>query len=496
MYSVSDKLYTASGARALDRAAIEDHKIPGYTLMQRAGSAVVEAARAAFPASNAWLILCGGGNNGGDGYVVARLAHDFGVKTRVVALSDPEALTGDARQAFEDWRASGGKTDSWPQEIPDEVNLVIDAMLGTGLDRPVGGAYAEAVQAVNQAAEPCVAVDIPSGLNADTGAVMGSAVRADLTVTFIGKKRGLFTAEGPEFAGTLLFDRLEVPTVAYEHVEASGHLLGADRLVRALRPRARNSHKGQFGHVLVVGGDVGMSGAARLAGEGALRSGAGLVSVATHPDHSAMLNLPRPELMVHGVSNAVELERAADRATVLALGPGLGTGPWGQALWRLCLVDPRPLVVDADGLNLLSAEPQRRDDWILTPHPAEAGRLLGVDTASVQADRFGAARELAQRYGATVVLKGCGSIVAIPDGRADVCALGNPGMSTGGSGDVLTGVVAAMRAQGLPGDEAARIGTVAHALAGDAEARSGERGLLALDIARQLPNVVNPTHGR
>jgi NAD(P)H-hydrate epimerase len=496
MFSVSDKLYTAAGTRALDRAAIEMHGIPGYTLMQRAGSAVVEAARAAYPASNAWMILCGGGNNGGDGYVVARLAHEFGVKPLVVSLSDPGKLTGDARQAFEDWQAVGGKTVPWPQAVPDEVNLVIDAMLGTGLDRPVGGPYAEAVVAVNEAAEPCVAVDIPSGLNADTGAVMGCAVRADLTVTFIGKKRGLFTAEGPEVAGNLLFDRLEVPTVAYEQVEPAGHLLGADRLARALGPRSRNSHKGQFGHVLVVGGNVGMSGAARLAGEGALRSGAGLVSVATHPDHAALINLPRPELMVQGVSNAVELEQAAQRATVFALGPGLGTGPWGQALWRRCLDDPRPLVVDADGLNLLAKEPRQRDDWILTPHPAEAGRLLGIDTAAVQADRFQAAQDLARRYGATVVLKGCGSIVASPDGYADVCALGNPGMSTGGSGDVLTGVIAAMRAQGLSAEEAACVGTVAHALAGDSAASQGERGLLALDIARQLPSVVNPRRNR
>ncbi|MEE4174897.1 MAG: NAD(P)H-hydrate dehydratase [Xanthomonadales bacterium] len=493
---MSDKLYTAECTRALDRAAIEDHGIPGYTLMKRAGNAVVEAARAAFPASNAWLILCGAGNNGGDGYVVARLAHEFGVKTRVVALADPESLSGDARQAFEDWRASGGETLRWPQVIPDEVNLVIDAMLGTGLDRPVEGAYAEAVAAVNAAAEPCVAVDIPSGLNADTGAVMGCAIHADLTVTFIGKKRGLFTAEGPEFTGRLLFDRLEVPSAAYEQVPVSGHLLGADRLPHALGRRPRNSHKGQFGHVLVVGGDVGMSGAARLAGEGALRSGAGLVSVATHPDHAALLNLPRPELMVHGVSNAVELEHAAERATVLALGPGLGTGPWGEALWRRCLDDPRPLVVDADGLNLLAENPRQRDDWILTPHPAEASRLLGVSTSEVQADRFGAGEEIARRFRATVVLKGCGTVVVTPNGGADVCALGNPGMSTGGAGDVLTGVLAAMRGQGLAAAEAARVGTIAHALAGDAAAMRGERGLLALDIARQLQCVVNPHRGR
>lgn len=491
MFSISDKLYTAEGCRTLDRIAIEELGIPGYTLMCRAGNAVVEAARAAYPANNSWLILCGGGNNGGDGYVVARLAHEFGVKTRVVALSDPDGLTGDAATAFAAWRDAGGEVHQWPVTIPDHVNLVVDAMLGTGLDRAVTGAYAEAIEAVNT--EDChrVAVDIPSGLNADTGAVMGVAVHAHLTVTFIGKKRGLFMADGPEHTGRLLFDRLEVPTPAYRSLDNVGHLLNREFLRQTLPPRPRNSHKGSFGHVLLVAGNVGMSGAARLAGEGALRAGAGLVTLATHPEHAALVNLGRPELMVAGVSNAEDLSAAWDRGTVLAVGPGLGTGAWGEALFEACVNDERPLVVDADGLNLLARAPRRRDDWILTPHPAEAARLLATDTASVQADRVGASQALSERYGAVVILKGCGSVVTTPDGAWDICALGNPGMSTGGSGDVLTGVVAAMRAQGFDAWDAARLATLAHAAAGDVAALAGERGLVAGDIAACLQGVVN-----
>ncbi len=491
MFSISDRLYTAEGARALDRHAIDALGIPGYTLMERAGNAVLEAARAAWPAHNSWLILCGAGNNAGDGYVVARLAHEFGVKTRVVALSDPERLTGEAATAYTAWREAGGEVLSWPCAIPDHVNLVIDALLGIGIDRPVSGAYAEAIAAVNAEDCPRVAVDIPSGLNADTGEAMGCAVRADMTVTFIGKKRGLYTADGPEHAGTILFDRLEVPTATHHAVGGAGRLLNREYLREGLPRRPRNSHKGSFGHVWLVGGNRGMSGAVRLAGEGALRAGAGLVSVATHPEHAALVNLTRPELMVRGVDGRDTLMADWERATVLAVGPGLGTDDWARSLLDACLDDPRPLVLDADGLNLLAESPRRREDWILTPHPAEAARLLASDTPTVQADRVGAAMALAERFGAVVILKGCGSVVAAPEGSWDLCALGNPGMSTGGSGDVLTGVVAAMRAQGFDAREAARLATLAHAAAGDAAALQGERGLLAGDIAARLQGVVN-----
>lgn len=491
MISISDKLYTAQDCRTLDKTAIEQFHIPGFTLMERAANAVVEAARAVYPANNSWLILCGAGNNGGDGYLVGQLAHEFGVKTRVVALSDPAALSGDAALAFARCQETCGEPLRWPAEIPDNVNLVIDAMLGTGLDRPVEGHYREAITAINALDCPRVAVDIPSGLSADTGAVLGCAVHADLTVTFIGKKRGLYTADGPEQSGRILFDRLDLPAGVYDCVPQPGHLLNADYLASRLTRRARNSHKGQFGHVLLVAGNHGMSGAARLAAEGALRAGAGLVTVATHPDHAAVLNIGRPEMMVRSVANAPEVIESGDRATVIAIGPGLGTDAWAQALYGACRDDERPLVVDADGLNLLSRDPVIRDNWVLTPHPAEAARLLGCTTPDVQADRVAAALQLADRYQAVVILKGCGSVVAAPDGRWDICALGNPGMSTGGSGDVLTGVVAAMLAQGFACFDAARLATLAHAAAGDRAAVQGERGLLALDIAHQLQQVVN-----
>ena len=259
-----------------------------------------------------------------------------------------------------------------------------------------------------------------------------------------------------------------------------------------LAPRSRNSHKGQFGHVLVVAGQAGMSGAARLAGEGALRVGAGLVTLATAAVHASQLNIGLPELMVQAVSGGEDLTQVAERATVLAVGPGLGTSAWAQGLLRACLADSRPLVVDADGLNLLAQEavPQR-SDWVLTPHPGEAARLLDTDTASVQADRLAAAHTLAQRFQAVVLLKGCGSVLAAPSGDWAVCATGNPGMATAGCGDVLTGVVAGLLAQGYDSWHAASLGAVVHGLAGDRAAEQGERGLLASDVARELRGAVN-----
>jgi NAD(P)H-hydrate epimerase len=461
--------------------------------MKRAGLAVFEAARARFPEARRWLCLCGAGNNGGDGYVIARLARSAGIEVTVCALRDIDGLSGDAATAAADWLAADGAVEPWP--LPDDTmpELVIDAMLGTGLDRELSGEYREAVAFVCRLPCPAVAVDIPSGLQADTGCVMGAAVRADLTVSFIGLKRGLFTAAGPDQCGEVLFYDLGTPADIHAEIPVSGILIRETLLEDLMPLRRRNSHKGDFGHVLVVGGAAGMSGAAQLAGEAALRSGAGLVSVATHPAHASMLNLGCPELMVSAVETAGDLASPMERASVLAAGPGLGQGSWGRVLLDACLESPLPLVVDADGLNLLAGQPRQRHQWVLTPHPAEAGRLLQCTTGEVQNDRVEQAIRLAQRYAAVVVLKGCGTVVAAPDGRYGICSLGNAGMATGGSGDVLTGIIAGFMAQGLDPWDAAGAGVAAHGAAGDLVAvTQGERGMLASDISAALPAVINP----
>lgn len=492
MGSLTGKLYTAEQVRRLDRRAIDDHDIPGKELMQRAGQAAFNVIRDRYPEARKWLVVCGAGNNGGDGYVIAALAASAGLEVKLIALKKPAELTGDAAGAAAAWLEPGRAVSEWPAAPPEDwPEVVVDALLGTGLDRELGGAYFDAVAWINKLQCPRIAVDIPSGLNADSGCRMGLAVAADLTISFIGLKRGLFTSDGPDCAGQVVFDDLQAPSAIYDSVSTSGELIRENIIGELLGSRRRNTHKGHYGHVLVAGGDRGMSGAPRLAGEAALRSGAGLVSIATHPEHAAHLNAGRPELMVHACQSAGDLDNLLERAAVIALGPGLGTGEWSSMLFGLCQAAGKPLIVDADGLNLMAGLPEseRRSGagQVLTPHPAEAARLLQTDTPSVQDDRVHSALELARRFEATVVLKGSGSVIAGPDGRYAICALGNPGMATAGSGDTLTGIIAAFMAQGLDAWRAACLGVVVHAAAGDLAAeRLGQRSMLAGDITDHL----------
>lgn len=490
-------LYRAEQVRALDRAAIETHGIPGIQLMNRAGAAAYDYLRDRWREASRVTVLAGLGNNGGDGYVLARLARADGLRIQVLQLGDPERLRGDAALSLAGYRDAGGEILPFaqsPAELRHRRGVLVDALLGTGLDRPVDGPWAAAVAAINDAGAPVLALDIPSGLHADTGAVLGIAVHADATMTFIGLKQGLFTGAGPDRCGEIRLATLEVPETVYSGVPPSARRADWAQQSQSLAPRRRCAHKGDFGHVLVIGGAPGMSGAVRLAGEAALRAGAGLVTVATHPDHAAWLNLARPELMVGAVDDPETLSAPLDRADAIAIGPGLGRGAWGRRLWERVRGLHKPLVVDADALNLLAEEPECGPDWVLTPHPGEAARLLGCSAAEVEQDRFGAVREIQGRFGGVVVLKGAGTLVQGASHRLPaVCTDGNPGMATAGSGDVLTGVVAALRAQraGLDAEAAACLGACLHAAAGDRAARSGERGMLAGDILESLRAVAN-----
>lgn len=483
-------LFTAQEVRAMDRYAIERLGISGSVLMERAGTAAFSALMQRWPDLKFLSVVCGSGNNAGDGYVIGRLALEQGIDVRIYAVTHPELLKGDAQQAFQAYHQSGG---SWLDFVPAQLEgaeVVVDALFGTGLSREVSGPHAAVIQAINRCPSGVLAVDIPSGLNADSGAVMGCAVEAEATVTFIGLKRGLFTGAGPAHTGELVYDDLATPAEVRRCVPASA-LLISDEDCR-LPPRRRDAHKGNFGHVLVIGGDLGYSGAARLAGEAAARVGAGLVSVATRPEHAGFLNLARPELMCRGVTSHPELDPLFDRAGIIAIGPGLGQGDWGRAMFAAALASGLPLVVDADALNLLAQKPQHREDWVLTPHPGEASRLLRVSPAAVSADRFAAAGEIQQRYGGVVVLKGAGSLVVGPQALPRVATAGNPGMACGGMGDVLTGVIAGLIAQGSTPLDAAVIGVHLHGRAGDlAAGEHGERGLLAGDLMGPLRILAN-----
>jgi NAD(P)H-hydrate epimerase len=493
MPTMPRELWTAAQVRELDRRAIEEHGIPGRELMERAGLAALDALRRRWPAARDLAVLCGGGNNGGDGYVLARRAREQGLAVEVLALADPEELRGDAATAWADYRQSGGAVERWAdgQVLPGR-GPVVDGMLGTGLDRPPAGHYAAAVEAINSSGRQVLALDIPTGLHADTGRELGVAVRADLTVSFIGLKLGLFTGRGRARTGELVFEPLGVPPGLAAGLRPAGQRLEAGQLRHWLPPRERDAHKGRFGHVLVLGGDYGMGGAALLAGRAALRAGAGLVSVATRPEHAATMFAAQPELMCRGVTGPADIEPMLARATVIAAGPGLGRSPWAQALLGAALDSGLPSILDADALNLLSEDARPPGRWVLTPHPGEAARLLDTVAGEIEADRPAALRALHARYPCTIVLKGAGTLVAGHGPVPWLCDAGNPGMASGGMGDVLTGLIAGLAAQLHDLEQAACAGVLVHALAADEAARRGERGLAASDLIGQVGGWVNP----
>lgn len=490
-HDLPSALYRAAQVRELDRLAIEEHGIPGEVLMVRAGQAAFSVLQQRWPRARSLGVLCGVGNNGGDGFVVARLAQVAGYRVRVWQVGDADKIHGDALTARQQAQAAGIHIEAFAGADLDGVEVLVDGLLGTGLNGEVEADWRLAIEAINAAhAHGChvLALDIPSGLQADTGAVLGVAVQADACVTFIGLKLGLFTGQGPALCGAIRFADLGVPEGVYAQLKPAATRLSWDKI--ALPARSAAAHKGDFGHVLVVGGDHGMAGALTLAGEAALRTGAGLVSAATRAAHAASASATRPELMSHGVETASSLAPLLRRASVLAVGPGLGQGAWSRQLFSAVLDCSLPMVVDADALNLLAAEPAYRHNWILTPHPGEAARLLGQSIAQVQADRVTAAVALQKKYGGVVVLKGAGTVVVNSNGEIGVCSEGNPGMASGGMGDVLTGVIAGLLAQGCSLTEAARQGVCLHSHAADLAAEEGQRGLLASDLFPYLRSLL------
>ncbi len=489
--SFSDKLpvYTIEQVRELDRIAIQEQGIPGYELMQRAANALFAAILQYYPQTRSVCIVCGTGNNAGDGYVLAGLARAAGWRVSVLAVSTPVQLQNDAQTAYQDYLAVGGQVDVFTGDLP-WADLVVDALFGTGLTRPLQAEFAAAVEAINAYPKPVIAVDIPSGLNGNTGQPLGLAVKAALTVTFIGLKQGLLTGQARDYVGDLVLADLALPANVLQQIPTQTYTLSTNLLTQLLPKRSRCAHKGKFGHVLLIGGQAGMAGAIRLAGEAALRTGSGLVTVGTDPSHAAWLNLTRPELMVTALQ-ANELNELLAGKTIIGLGPGLGQTAVAQAIWANTLKTNLPLVLDADALNLLAQAPQQRSNWILTPHPAEAARLLAGSTQEIEQDRFAAIRALQQKYGGVIVLKGAGSLIA-DDEQIALCLAGNPGMSTAGMGDVLTGIIASLLGQGLSLWEAACAGVLIHALAGDKAAKQGERGMLASDLINNLREWVNP----
>lgn len=488
------EVYSAAQTREIDSAIIAAGT-SGFELMQRAAEALWTLTLARWPDLRSMTVLCGGGNNGGDGFLVARLALRAGWQVRVLTVFSTEALRGDAREAWQAALACGVDVQPWR---PDSVlnGVVVDALLGTGLEGCVRAPFAAAIDMINASGLPVVAVDIPSGLHADTGVALGVAVQADMTVTFITLKPGLLTGQGPDRVGTLHY-------AALARLPAGSPAPVLERLVPEvwlgrLPSRPKAAHKGLFGHVLLIGGDHGMGGAIILAAEAALRSGAGRVSVATRPEHVSALLSRCPEVMALGVETAGQMTERVAAADVLVIGPGLGRSAWSRALLQLALEAGVSRVLDADALTLLAERPAGsvtlgKSD-VITPHPAEAARLLGCSTAEVQADRLHALQSLVERFGCAVVLKGVGSLVGGGDEKVQspsICTSGCPAMATAGMGDVLSGLVAALLAQGMEAGAAARYAVLVHALAGEMAAGEDERGVLAGDLMMPIRHWLN-----
>jgi NAD(P)H-hydrate epimerase len=474
-----DALYSAAQVRGLDASLIAAGT-PGFELMQRAAHATWRALVRQWPTANELTVLAGHGNNAGDGYLVAVLARRAGWSVRVLAAGDPQRLQGDAALAHAEAVSGNVTLETWTAQS-ELRGVVLDALLGTGLTGEVREPYASVIAAINASGLPVAAVDIPSGLCADTGRMLGHAVRADLTVTFIGLKLGLFTGDAADVVGELVFNDLQAPPELFDRATICARRLTAGNLPRPAS-RAPASHKGKFGHVLLIGGDRGFGGAILLSAQSALRSGAGMVSLATRSEHVCAALARLPEAMVLGTSSANQLMGLLEKVSVLVVGPGLGQGAWGRSLLSAAANAPLPQVWDADALNLLATEHvSLPKDCVITPHPGEAARLLGISTAEVQADRPAAAHALSKKYTAVVILKGAGSLIASPDGRLTVCHQGHPAMATAGLGDVLAGLVGALLAQGMAAFDAASLAVWLHANAGAQEGKAG-RGLAASDL--------------
>jgi ADP-dependent NAD(P)H-hydrate dehydratase / NAD(P)H-hydrate epimerase len=507
------RVTTAAEMRELDRLAIDTYGIPGVVLMENAGAQVARILWQEFPdlSTRRVAVLCGQGNNGGDGFVIARYLHNASVSVRVFIVGEAERIRGDARTHLEMLRCAGVAPQGadTPESIQAvcaqlaDYDILIDALLGTGLRATVSGFFQHVITAMNASGRPVVAVDIPSGLSADSGTPLGSHVQAYLTVTMGLPKQGLLLYPAAEHVGKLVVADIGFPAAVRDHESVLCYVLEPQIIASHLVGRAADTHKGSYGHLLVVAGGLGKTGAGVLASLAALRSGAGLVSYALpHSLNAAMeakltevmtITLPEAEEGVLGADAAKRIVEWAEGKDALVLGPGLGTHPETVRCVHDVLRQVRlPVVLDADGLNALAIDPRSHGDiqasLILTPHPGELARLRQTTTATIQADRLTAARETAQAYHAAVVLKGAHTVIAEPEGALHINLTGNPGMATAGSGDVLSGVIGALLGQGYAPSLAARIGVHIHGLAGDlAAAALGERSLIAGDLVDMLP---------
>jgi len=508
------KVVTAHTMQEIDRQAIKEYGIPGLQLMESAGRSCVEEICAEFGLKGRSVVMAGRGNNGGDGYVIARLLSQKGWNVKVIILADRGQISGDAAVNLEklpgsviDYCTREGQLSALYMEEIFQADVIVDALLGTGLSSNVSGVYLEAVDLINASGRPVVSVDIPSGVHGTNGRVLGDAVRAYITVTFAFAKLGHVLYPGAEYTGRLVVADIGIPPKLME--EAPGYdFLNAETIRPLLHRRDRQAHKGDFGHCLIIAGSTGKSGAASLSANSAVRAGSGMVTLAAARSIHNILEIKTTEAMTvplpysgegHLTNNAFPvIEDLLLGKDAVAIGPGLGRNPETYTLVQnLVETISLPLVIDADGLNALAEDitvlkRKKSKQVILTPHPGEMSRLMGTSIPDVEAIRISVAQEFASNYGVFLVLKGARTIIASPAGTVAINGSGNPGMATGGMGDVLTGIIVSLSGQGYAAWDACRLGAFLHGLAADMVAEEkGEIGINASDVLEKLPYAYN-----
>lgn len=489
------QLYLSSTIREGEKEAAQTRNIPMFELMQRAGQAVFSTVKTHFADSQHILVVAGKGNNGGDGYIVARLARQAGYKVTLWQLGDADNLTGDAQHAMQLFIKSGGEIASPNDTIDEDVGLIVDGILGTGIKGHVRPEAEALINTLNASKRPIIAIDTPSGLDTDTGQILGGAINANITVTFIAVKQGLVTGQARRVTGELSFAGLGIDNVFVEQNSPAALLTNADWL-NSLEKRAPDSHKGSHGRLLIVGGGDGMSGAAYLAAAASLRTGVGLVALICHDTSCVPIRCLLPEAMI---ANQNKLLQRLEWCSTICLGMGLGRGAWAEQIYNTisCKVANNvdiPKVIDADALYWLTKHFDSNAPWqnlVITPHPGEAAMLLGMEVREIEKNRYQAVLLLSKKYQCITVLKGAGTLIC--DGKTTVvCHAGNAGMATGGMGDVLAGTIAALLGQGYPPMRAATLGTLIHSMAADHEVkRAGQIGLLASDLLPAIRSVIN-----
>jgi hydroxyethylthiazole kinase-like uncharacterized protein yjeF len=486
MDELSNALYDSQSLRACEQQAMDVCGLDASELMLRAGKQAFLCFQKIYPEIKRIAIFCGAGNNAGDGYVFARLAHEQGLEVSLYQCRSVDKLPLPAKDAATKAIAAGVACQPFDISLTLTQEVIIDALLGIGIQGAVRGNIALAINQINSSGLPVVSLDLPSGLNADTGQVIGTCVKADTTLCLIALKVGMYTLDGPDYCGTIQYCSLQLESCLANIPIAAKRI--SPKIPKA---RAKNTHKSDYGHVLVIGGGPGMPGAVSLCAKAVLRAGAGLVTIATWPSEGKEPLSLLPEAMVWGVKRASELKPLLAAASLCVIGPGLGLSAWGRRLFLAAMDAKLPMVVDASALRLLAKYPTSNENWVLTPHPGEASNLLGSTTKAVQMNRLEAVRAIQKRYKGVVVLKGVGTLIQT-DKECFLCDKGNPGMASAGMGDVLTGIIAGLIAQGLSLEEAAKLAVWAHAVAGDkVAALQGERGMLASDLLDTIPSILN-----